>query len=204
MSFNVNPFGEIKNTTDRGMFIGNRGELKVERGELAGLTRWKTSSWIYCSIDPKFAPKPGDRPLKYTKLFFMDEPTALAAGHRPCGYCQVKRFEEFVTAWLAGNPEYGYTKADYLKIDRVLHGERKNVLREKVIYTDKLGNLRDGVMVTLDVATCESYLIQDGKLCKWSPTGYREAFSLDPSTPVQVLTPKSVVNAIIKGYIPII
>ena len=202
MSFKVNPFGEIKNSTGRGTFMGNRGELKVEHGELVGLSRWNNQSWIYCSLDKKFEPKEGDKPLRYTKLFFMDEPTALSAGHRPCGYCLPKRFEEFVNAWLAGNPEHGFTKYDIKKIDRFLHKERKNSQREKVVYPDKLANLRTGVMVTLDSATQESYLMQDGKIRKWSPAGYGDELSLDPNTIIQVLTPRSIVNAIIKMFHP--
>jgi hypothetical protein len=200
MSFNVNPFGEIKNTTDRGTLIGNRGELKVEHGELIGPSRWKTQSWIFCSIDEKFKPK-GEDTRRYTKLFFMDEFTALAAGHRPCGYCLPERYEAFIAAWLANNPEYGYGKYDYKKIDRVFHYERKNSDRSKQTYPDKLANLPDGVMVTLDVATGESFLLQGRLLRKWSPIGYSEPLSYDLDTTVQVLTPKSIVNTIAAGFL---
>jgi hypothetical protein len=198
----VDPFGEILALSERGKLLGNRGELKVESGVLIGLSRWKTQSWIYCLTDEKLAPKPGKKPLRYTKLFFMDEPTALAAGHRPCCSCQPERFEQFIAAWLAGNPQYGYGKNDYKKIDKKLHEERKNSQREKVTYPEKLANLKDGVMVSLDMTTGESYLVQDGKLRKWSPSGYSEPLTFDPETIVQVLTPKSVVNAINAGFKP--
>jgi hypothetical protein len=181
--------------------MGNRGELKVENKQLIGLSRWKTQTWIYCSIDPKYRPKEGEKPLKYTKLFFMDEYTALAAGHRPCGYCLRNRFHEFIDAWLAGNPEYGYGNNDLKKIDKVLHEERKNSNRGKQTYPEKLVNLPDGVMVSLDVTTGESYLLQGGKLRIWAPTGYAAPIYIDPGIEVQVLTPKSIVNAIRVGLL---
>ncbi|MHC1698958.1 MAG: hypothetical protein AB9919_13045 [Geobacteraceae bacterium] len=198
----VNPFGEIISYPEQGKFLGNRGELKVDENRLlVGLSRWKSQSWIYCSLDKRFEPKKGDKPLLYTKLFFMDEFTALAAGHRPCGYCLPDRFEVFITAWLAKNPEYGYGKNDCKKIDRILHYERKNNDRSKQTYLGKLAYLPDGVMVTLDVASGESFLLQDRLLRKWSPTGYAEGIYIDPGTDVQVLTPKSIVNTIAAGFL---
>lgn len=202
MSFKVNPYGKIEDNSDRGTLMGNRGVLPVENGKLIGFSRWKTQSWIYCSIDPKFKPKEGERLLKYTKLFFMDEYTALAAGHRPCGYCLRKRLEAFITTWLAGNPEYGFTENDLKKIDSVLHGERKHSNREKQTYSEKIVNLPDGVVVALDVTSCKSYLLQDRQLRKWSPTGYAEPIYIAPGTDVQVLTPRSIVNAINSGFKP--
>lgn len=198
----VNPFGEIVAYPERGKFLGNRGELKVENGLLVGVSRWKTQSWIYCLLDEKFAPKENEKPLRYTKLFFMDEPTALAAGHRPCGYCQPERFKEFVDAWLTGNPQYGYGKYDIKKIDKVLHDERKNSQREKVTYSEKPANLPDGAIVTLAISSEESYLVQNGSLHQWTPSGYMALVTTDPNSVVLVLTPKSVVNAIKAGFAP--
>lgn len=198
----VTPFGEIISCPENGLYLGNRGELNVDdQRQLIGLSRWERQSWIYCSLDKKFEPKEGDKPLLYTKLFFMDEFTALAAGHRPCGYCLPDRFEAFIAAWLVKNPEYGYGKYDYKKIDRILHYERKNSDRSKQTYPAKLANLPDGVMVTLDVASGESFLLQDRQLRKWSPTGYAEPIYIDPGTDVQVLTPRSIVNAINSGFL---
>lgn len=200
MSFNVNPFSEIKNTRSHGLFMGNRGELKVEHGELIGLSRWKSQSWIYCSIDEKFKPR-GEDTRKYTKLFFMDEFTALAAGHRPCWDCLREKYDKFIAAWLAGNPDYNFQKDIPQQIDREIHKERKNSDRSKQTYPEKLINLPDGVMVTLDVDSGESYLLHGGQLRKWTPTGYAAAIQHDPKYEVQVLTPKSIVNTISAGYL---
>lgn len=197
----VTPYGEIVSCHEKGLLMGNRGELRVDdQRQLIGLSRWKGPSWLYCSTDKKFTPKPGDKPLKYTPLFFRDEYTALAAGHRPCGYCFPERFEAFVSAWTVGNPEYGYGKYDIKKIDNVLHGERKYSNRSKKTYPEKLANLPDGVIVTLDVASGESYLVQDKALKQWSPLGYVPIHSQNLVTEVLVLTPQSVVNAIRKGF----
>ena len=200
MSFKVSPYGEIKNTTDRGTLMGNRGELKVEHGELVGLSRWKTQSWIYCSLDEKFKPQ-GEDTRRYIKLFFMDEFTALAAGHRPCWDCLGEKYDTFIAAWLAGNPGYNFQKNIPQQIDREIHKERKHGDRSKQTFPEKLSNLPDGVMVTLDVTSGESYLLQCGQLRMWTPTGYAAAIHGDQGMYVHVLTPKTVVNAISAGFL---
>jgi hypothetical protein len=200
MSFKVNPFGEIKNTTGHGTLMGNRGELKAKHGELIGLSRWKTQSWIYCSIDEKFKPK-GEDTRRYTKLFFMDEFTALAAGHRPCWDCLREKYDKFIAAWLAGNPVYNFEKDIPKQIDQEIHKERKRNDHSKQTYPEKLVNLPDGVMVALDVASGESYLLQDRQLRMWTPAGYSTTIHGDPDIDVQVLTPKSIVNAIRAGFL---
>ena len=131
----------------------------------------------------------------------MDEPTALAAGHRPCWDCLREKYDKFIAAWLAGNPEYNFQKDIPQQIDRVIHKERKNGDRSKQTYPEKLANLPGGVMVTLDVASGESYLLQGNQLRMWTPTGYAAAIHGDPDMEVQVLTPQSVVNAIRAGFL---
>lgn len=202
MSFKVNPFGEIENTADCGTLMGNRGVLAVENGELVGLSRWKSQSWIYCSIDPKFKPKEGEKPPKYTKLFFMDEYTALAAGHRPCGYCLRKSFDEFIDAWLAGNPEHDFQKDIPKQIDRMIHKERTSRMRGEETYRAGLTFLPSGVMVVLPENATDCYLWQAEKLFKWSPVGYAKPISYEQNTVVEIVTPKTVVNAIRAGFIP--
>lgn len=199
----VNPFGEIVSSPENGLFMGNRGELRVDsHRQLIGVSRWKTQSWIYCSTDKKFAPKEGDKPLKYTKLFFMDEYTALAAGHRPCGYCLPDRFESFISAWLAGNPEYDFQKDITKQIDRVIHKERTCRMRGESAFRVSLSSLPSGVMAVLPESATDSYLWRHEMLCKWSPAGYVAPISYDKNTAVEVLTPKTVVNAILAGFDP--
>lgn len=203
MSFKVNPFGNIETIQYRGTFMGNRGRLKVESGLLAGRSRWNTQSWIYCDIDPKYAPKEEVDPRKYTKLFFLDEPTALSAGHRPCWDCLRDRYYKFIEAWLAGNPEYDFQKDIPKQIDRVIHKERTSRMRGECSYFESLANLPDGVMVTLDNNVTECYLLQGTELFKWSPSGYADTISVDSKILVEVLTPKSIVNAINAGFCPV-
>jgi hypothetical protein len=93
-------------------------------------------------------------------------------------------------------PEYNFQKNIPQQIDREIHKERKHSDRSKQTYPEKLSNLPDGVMVTLDVTSGESYLLQNRQLRMWTPTGYAASIHGDPGMDVQVLTPKTVVNAI--------
>lgn len=199
----VTPFGEIISCPEKGLLMGNRGALRVDaHGQLVGLSRWNTQNWLYCSIDKKFEPKEGDRPLKYTRLFFADEYTALAAGHRPCGYCLRKRFDEFISAWLRGNPQYDFQNDIPKQIDRVIHKERTSRMGGKELSRVCLASLPGGVMITLPGGSPDYFLWREKKLFKWSPAGYVDSMSFECDTKVEVLTPKSVVNAIRAGFFP--
>lgn len=199
----VTPFGEIVSYSEKGKYLGNRGELTIDDcRQLVGSSRWKTQSWVYCSTDEKFAPKESEKPPKYTKLFFLDEYTALAAGHRPCGYCLRNSFDDFIEAWLAGNPEYNFQKDISRQIDRVIHKERTSRMRGEEAYNACLASLPSGVMVVLPESSTDCYLWQDEKLCKWSPAEYAASISYEQDAEVDVLTPKTIVNAILAGFIP--
>lgn len=198
----VTPFGEIVAYPERGKFLGNRGELRVEGGQLVGATRWKTQSWIYCDTDPKYAQKEGEPPHRYTNLFFLDEATALSAGHRPCGYCLRKRYAQFVESWLKGNPEHRFERDVPKQIDRVLHQERTSRLRGEAANRRPLAELPPGLMIVLPENAQECYLWYEDHLHRWTPAGYSERASVDPDTIVEVLTPASVVNAIKAGFGP--
>jgi hypothetical protein len=101
--------------------MGNRGILHNERQQVTHYHRH--SNWIICRLDYHTASgvqvqRPVMTPGRYTELFFLDEATALAAGHRPCGRCSKARYNAFVHYWRLGNPE----ETD--KLDRVLQRER--------------------------------------------------------------------------------
>jgi hypothetical protein len=198
----VTPFGEIVAYPERGKFLGNRGELKVKGGQLVGAARWKTQSWIYCDTDPKYAQKEGEPPHRYTNLFFLDEPTALSAGHRPCGYCLRKRYAQFVACWLKGNPQFNFEKDVPKQIDRVLHQERTSRMNGEETLRGTLAELPPAVMIIRPEESQHCYLWYDDHLRRWTPAGYSEKLSVDPDTIVEVLTPASIVNAIRAGFIP--
>ena len=194
----VNPWGQIVATPERGTLTGNRGIIHDDRQRI--VRRHALKAWITCVLEWQ------DRPprqvmtgRKWTELFFLDEATALAAGHRPCGYCRRADYERFVTAWAEGNPELApRTGRRAPVIDEVLHEERRDRRGGKVTYTADASALPVGVMYAAD-GLRPWLAVEDGRAKPWSFAGY------GPATPrqaeqVEVLTPQSTVNAIAAGY----
>ena len=93
----VNPFGEIIATPERGTFMGNRGVLHDEEGRIR--RKWQGKRWLVCVLEFRGRKRKVMTPRRYTELFFLDEATALAAGHRPCAECRRERFKSFCYAW---------------------------------------------------------------------------------------------------------
>jgi hypothetical protein len=138
-------------------------------------------------------------PGRYTELFFLDEATALAAGHRPCAECQHARYRLFRETWAASNPDLRTAhplSAD--EIDRVLHAERLNGDRGKRTYLSPVSELPSGVLVTDKEGL--PYLVHEQGLTRWEPGGYGRSVPKPGSVMVQVLTPRSIVRAIVNGY----
>lgn len=202
----VTPFGEIIATPARGLFFGNRGGcFHDEQGRLLPVTRWKGSRWIVCLTEFKGRKRTLLQPGRYTELFFLDEATALAAGQRPCAFCRWRDFNRYVDAWIAGNPDAGVSRPRPTDaIDRQLHRERVTPRREKVTYAAALGELPDGVLLTLSAAPAQAQLLWCGRLYPWTPGGYLSPLPASTGQDVTVLTPRSTVNAIRAGYAPVI
>jgi hypothetical protein len=197
----VTPFGTIIATPERGMFMGNRGRLHDEDGLIR--RPWQVKRWLLCVLEFRGRKRVIMAPDRYTELFFLDEATGLAAGHRPCAECRHSRFVAFRDAWAAGNPTFvaaGRATADLL--DARLHAERLGPDRSKPTFRAKLDDLPDGVFVLgkTDVAT--ACLLWQDHLLVWSPGGYRRRAERRGSEEVEVLTPRSTVAAIRAGYIP--
>src|SRR3954451_12290461 len=93
----VTPFGHIIATPERGTFMGNRGILHDEQGTIR--RPWKVKRWLVCVLEFRERQRTVMAPNRYTELFFLDEATALAAGHRPCAECRHERFLAFCAAW---------------------------------------------------------------------------------------------------------
>ncbi len=98
----VTPFGEIIATSERGTFMGNRGILHDPDGRVR--RKWVLKNWLVCVLEFRGRKRTVMTPNRYTELFFLDEATALAAGHRPCAECRHARFIDFCIAWKAGAP----------------------------------------------------------------------------------------------------
>ncbi len=198
----VTPFGEIIATPERGIFMGNRGCLHDAHENLK--KNWTTQRWIICIREYKGIQREPMPPGQYTSLFFLDEATALAAGHRPCALCRRDDFNRFRHFWLQANPYFpAGTVPSIDEIDLILHRERVNASKEKITYPAKLSDLPDGTFITLDDPTT-AYLVLNGNLLRWSAGGYLEKLTQPTNTSVQVLTPASIVKTLAAGYTPLI
>ena len=194
----VDPFGNIIKTSARGAWMGNRGLLHDEHQNL--LRPFKLKAWLICKLEFKGWHRKVMTPNRYTELFFMDEATAFAAGHRPCFECRREDYNKFKTYWLKGNPKYGFNeKTSIKKIDDILHSERINNNRSKVTYEENIKDLPDGAFVLFNN---QPHLIFKGLMYLWSPFGYEKGIALAGVGKLPVLTPKSVVNTFRAGYIP--
>jgi hypothetical protein len=187
----VDPFGELCAVTERGGLMGNRGG-RLHRGDqtLSG-SRWKTKHWLICVCEFK-----GRRRevwgRYYSELFFLDEPTALAAGHRPCFECRRPAAKAFIAAF-PGAP------SGVAAMDDALHRERVDK-KHKRLWRARLGDLPDGTMIARDG---RAYAARSGKLLPWSFAGYGAPAPLDPEAVADVLTPPSTVAALKAGYKPL-
>ena len=195
----VTPFGEIVADPARGLFTGNRGCLCDEAGKLAR-RRWRLKAWITCELRFRDWWRPVMQPAVWTELFFLDEATALAAGHRPCAFCRRAAYNRYREAWAAAQGLAAPPKA--IEMDAQLHRERINRNRRKRTFRACPSELPDGAMVRLPGPTAQAMLIREGHLMTWTPGGYRGVLPC-PDGPVEVLTPKASVLALAAGYRPV-
>ena len=186
----------------RGTLLGNRGRLHDEDRRIVRRVVGGYRAWIACGLEFRGRRRVVMAPGRYTELFFLDEATALAAGHRPCGECRRADYRRFRAAWLRGNPECGLPPdAPIAAIDRELHRDRLGADGHSVLYTAELGTLPDGVFVT-GAAPGEALLVWRDALRPWAPDGYGPPRPAPRDAPVLVVTPRSIVAAIAAGYAP--
>jgi len=197
----VTPLGEIAAIPERGTLMGNRGVL--HDGTKTIRRSWQLKRWILCVTAFKNRQRTIMSPGRYTELFYLDEATGLAAGHRPCAECQRQRFLAFRDAWVAGNRRLdGGTSPTAIEIDEQLHAERLNAGGEQVRFEAALDGLPDGVFVTLDGEPDAAFLVWGSELLAWSPNGYHNRRTRPTEVTVSVVTPLSTVAAIRAGYVP--
>ena len=189
----VTPTGDIVAVPQRGAFTGNRGIIHDPATRTLLKRRWTTKAWIVCVCDFRGRWRDVLATRSWTELFFLDEATALAAGHRPCFYCRRADANAFRLAWESGN-RHGNAHAP--EIDSVLHRERLDG-RAKRLHSlpMPLDELPHGAMVQTGG---ENYLIAGGRPLLWTFDGYREA-SL-PLADARLITPPSTVRALQAGY----
>lgn len=211
----VTPFGEIIATPARGMFIGNRGIIHDPETRTLTTRRWSLKAWLICRCDYKGQRRAVMATRSWTELFFLDEATALAAGHRPCFLCRRAEAEAFRAAWVAGNLAGGMDLVPPRagEIDAVLHVERLGGRlqrrlggRQKRLHPLPMPVL-DLPMGAILAAGGESYLVNGGRLLRWSPAGYLPLASSAAATALRVdglLTPPSTLRALAAGYAPVL
>jgi hypothetical protein len=190
----VDPRGAVIATPARGAWMGNRGgALHDERGRIRRTHAGRR--WIYCLLEFKGRRREVMQPGRYTELFFLDEATALAAGHRPCAECQRARYDELRSLWPAPG-----ARAD--AIDRALHPERIDGEGRKVTYEATLSELPDGTMVLAEADGGEGapHLLWEGGLHRWRPGGYADRVEARPGDRVAVLTPRALVEVLARGF----
>ena len=193
----VDPFGQLVATPERGTLTGNRGILHDDRQRI--VRTHTTKAWITCVLEWKDVHREVMTDRKWTELFFLDEAAALAAGHRPCGYCRRPDYERFVEAWSRGNPALAPTTGRRAPvIDAVLHRERRNPDGSKRTYRAVAAELPAGATYA-DESGRAWLAVADHLAVAWTFGGY-EASAARSGQPVDVLTPRSAVNAIQAGY----
>jgi len=188
----VTPFGEVVALPGRGTMLGNRGILHDDDRRI--VRPWQLRRWITCRLSYRDRRRTVMRPHTWTELFFLDEATAFAAGHRPCAECRRAAYRTFQQRWAAGTGLP--TGAD--AIDFVLNGERR-AGRDKRTYDADLATLPDGAFVALDGA---GWLVWDRELLEWSDSGYLRRRPRPARETATVLTPRSTVAAFAAGYRP--
>ena len=200
----VNPFGDLVATPARGTLMGNRGILHDRGGRI--IKHHTHLAWIACVLEFKGRHRPMMTPGSWTELFFLDEATALAAGHRPCGECRRADYKRFKEAWAA-NSGVGAGDFQARDIDRMLHPERihgRGVKRRKPTFHSTFGRIPDGVMFHRGEEHPTPMLKWNALAWAWSPDGYGEGPGITTGQSIEVLTPKSLVNAIRAGYVPMV
>jgi len=192
----VDPKGEFIMTSARGAWMGNRGVIHKDKQIIKA---FKHKAWIICALEFKGRKRSVMMPDRWTELFFLDEATAFAAGHRPCFECRKEDAQRFKSCSITGNPQYHFDRKTSINlIDEVIHRERIDGNKKKVTHQRIASDLPDGTFVLINN---EAYVLSHGKLHHWMPFGYTDTMVI-PDSPLTILTPPSVVNAFRAGYAP--
>jgi hypothetical protein len=188
----VSPFGELFATSARGTLFGNRGGRFHTDDKTLTTRRWASRQWICCVL--QFKNRRRDVWGRfYTELFFLDEVTAFAAGHRPCFECRREDAEAFARLFAGDGP-----RATAPAMDDVLHRERLDG-RAKRTYRAGIDTLPDGAMIVVDGG---ADAVRGEALLPWQAEGYGAPKPRPRGIAVDVLTPPSIVSVLARGYRP--
>ena len=194
----VTPLGELIATPERGLVYANRGCIHDASGRVRP-HRHPTRRWIACRLEFNGRRRsPLMAPGKFTELFLLDEATALAAGHRPCGECRHEDYEHLTAVWAGLHP--GQRGAD--AIDEQLDGERRDPrTRQRRFHESPIDDLPDGTFVLVDD---EPHLVLGPQLLRWSPAGYTAGAIRPAGTRTTVITPPSLVALLRTDRTPLV
>ena len=193
----VTPTGDIVADVNRGIFTGNRGIIHDPATKTLLKKRWSSPAWITCVCEFRGWRRKVMGGRSWTELFFLDEATAFAAGHRPCFFCRRDDANRFRSCWQQGN---GVSDIRAKEIDAVLHRERMDRGKKRLHPLPMpVAELPDGAMVQ---AGAESFLVLRGRVLQWSMAGYRRASAAIDDA--MLLTPPSTLRAISAGYRPVL
>lgn len=190
----VAPDGALLTTPDRGLFWGNRGPLLDRHRALARHSSGRR--WIICQLEFNGRQRVQWQPGRLTELYFLDEPTALSAGHRPCGTCRHDDYQSFVAAWLRAHSQ---RNIDAQELDRQLHQSRleRSIHRTHVAALD---SLPDGCIIEHHG---DFWLVRGSHLHAWTSRGYeRPTHRTSFPDQVTVRTPRETVATLRAGYTP--
>jgi hypothetical protein len=189
----VTPYGDIVAIPQRGTFIGNRGIIHDPATRTLLGRRWATKAWLVCLLHYRERRREVMSRRSWTELFFLDEATALAAGHRPCFYCRRQDAEAFRSAWARA---MGGETPLAPEMDAVLHAERLDGGRKRIHpIPGPVDELPDGAAIT---AAGEAYILAHGRAFRWTEQGYAAARQIP--RPDGLLTPPSIVLTLRAGY----
>lgn len=202
----VDPFGAIHAVPERGLFTGNRGIIHDPQTRTLLKKRWALQAWIICICqfrnvrrEPMGRNRPGGK-AGWTELFFLDEVTALAAGHRPCFFCQRERARNFVGCF---GEAFGIAEPRAPQVDKRLHKERlASGGKPPVVVVEDLRGLPDGAMVA---GGGKAYALRGGKALRWSFAGYGPSAGLGQleDKALMLLTPETTLAVLRHGFRPV-
>jgi hypothetical protein len=188
----VTPLGDLIADPARGLVYGNRGCLHDGEGRIR--RRYAGSRWIACRLRFQgWHRSPLMQPGRFTELFFVDEATAFAAGHRPCALCRRDDYVRFGAIWRDLHPDQIGADA----IDAQLHRERLvDRTRVQRHHEAAFGSLPDGTFV---LGTGDPWIVLGDGLRRWSPAGYLDARPR-PEGNALVITPPSMIEVVRAGW----
>lgn len=192
----VDPFGRLIATPEYGTLMGNRGCLHNDDRQIIDKPLGTTDAWITCVPEPKGAKRQLMRPGWYTELFFLDEPTALSAGHRPCGECRSLAYRAFKAAFVVANSDRDAPIRVVKHIDARMKADRRR-RAEGLFERRKPSDLPDGAMFQFED---RAWLKLGDQALAWSFAGYGPRHPLPPEQ-VAVITPRSTLRALDAGYV---